>query len=446
MEYFKGERLLMNRSLLLLALGLSFSAPVFAALDSEKVSFREAIDIALEKSPSLSTARSELSIRDLEYTNSYSVFLPSLDLSATHGLRGSNPSLYSNNYASELNLQLTENLYDNGVSLAKYDSARFQKEIAELGYRNERDKLILDITFEYMRYSLAANLAQVQEQQFNIVNKQYKSVSGQYQQGVKTRRDYLRFKTELRRSEIELQNSRTTMEKSRLELMRLLGFEVGAQVQPFDFEPVSVDMKSVEQVPAQRPDLAGHYQYRIASLQRKVFENDVYIVRRDYWPQLFLTAGATYHTGDYLGTSSPLTENETTSWNALLTLKFNLWDWGIRRRNISIADAKRTQDENSIAANLNTFSSENAKMMLELDQSSKNFAVARELLELETKSYGFLETEYRNGKVSYLDIIVGLRDLLNAKIQMYTSYYDLRGQLLRYRYHEGRLYESISEK
>jgi outer membrane protein TolC len=436
----------MDRSLITFALSLSFCVPVFAATDSKKIPFRQAIDIAVEKSPSLSTARSELNIRDLEYANSYSAFLPSLDLSATHGLRDSNPSIYKNIFASELSLQLAENLYDNGISLAKYESARFQKEIAELNYRNERDKLVLDLAFEYMHYSLAANLAQVQEQQFNIINKQYQSVSNQYQQGVKTRRDYLRFKTELRRSEIELQNSRTTLEKSRFELMRLLGFDVSSQIQPFDFDPVDVDLKSVEQVPIHSPDLASHYQYRIAGLQRKSFENDVYIVRRDYWPQLFLTAGATYHTGDYLGANDPLSQNESTSWNALLTLKFNLWDWGIRHRNISIADAKRTQAENTIASNLNTFSSANAKMMLELNQSSKNFAIARELLDLETKSYGFLESEYRNGKVSYLDIIVGLRDLLNAKVQMYTSYFDLRGQLLRYRYHEGRLYESVSEE
>jgi outer membrane protein TolC len=435
-----------DRSSVIFALSLSFCVPVFAATDSKKLSLRQAIDIAVEKSPSLSTARSELNVRDLEYANSYSVFLPSLDLSATHGLRGSNPSIYKNIYASELGLQLTESLYDNGISLVKYESARFQKEIAELSYRNERDKLVLDVGFEYMRYSLAANLAQVQEQQFNIVNKQYQSVSNQYQLGVKTRRDYLRFKTELRRSEIELQNSRATVAKSRLELMRLLGFDVNSQVQPFDFDPVDVDVKSVEQVPGQSPDLTNHYQYRIAELRRKSFENDVYIVRRDYWPQLFLTAEAAYHTGDYLGTSTPLSQNEMTSWSALLTLKFNLWDWGIRHRNISIADAKRIQSENAITASLNTFSSENAKMMLQLNQSSKNFAIARELLDLETKSYGFLDSEYRNGKVSYLDIIVGLRDLLNAKVQMYTSYFDLRGQLLRYRYHEGRLYESVSKK
>lgn len=433
-----GEFSTVSRRLLACALGLCFCASAGGDPATKKVSFQEAVRIAVENSPSLNTARRELDVREMEYVNSYSVFLPSLDLAANHGLRGSN-------HVEELSLQLTESLYDNGVSLAKYDSARYQKEIAELSYRNERDKLVLDLATEYMRYSLAANLTQVQEQQFNIINKQYQSVANQYHQGIKTRRDYLRFKTELRRAEIELQNSRATVEKSRFELMRWLGFDV-SRLEPFDFQPIGVDVESVGQVPLKGPDLANHYRYRIAELQRKTFDNDVYIVRRDYWPRVSLTAGAAYHTGDYLHGNAFSAQNEETSWNALLTLNFNLWDWGIRRRNVSLAEAKRTQSENAITSNLNTFAAENAKMMLEMKQSSRNFTVARELLDLETKSYGFLDAEYRNGKASYLDVIVGLRDLLSAKVQMYSSYFDLRGQLLRYRYHEGRLYESVSEK
>lgn len=83
--------------------------------------------------------------------------------------------------------------------------------------------------------------------------------------------------------------------------------------------------------------------------------------------------------------------------------------------------------------------------MLDLQQSSKNFTLARELLDLETATYKSLDSEYRNGRVSYLDIIFALRDLLRAKVQMSTSYYDLRRQLLKYRYHEGKLYESIEK-
>lgn len=423
---------------------MGFSS-AFATPSPQKISFKEAVQIAIDKSPSLSTSRMEVDVRDLEYSNSYSTFWPSLDFISTHGLRDHHPSLYSDVYGSEWKLQLTENLYDNGISFTKYRSSRIQKDIADLNFRNERDKIVLNVGLEYMRFSRAKNLAEVQEQQFNIINKQFKAVSNQYQQGVKTRRDYLRFKTELRRAEIDLQTSQTTMKKYQVELMRLLGFEMNGQIEPFDFIPIEIQMNSVATIPIIAPELSHHFQYRIAALQKKVYENDVYIVKRTYWPELFLTAGATYHTGDNLGNNIGLTKSETTTWSALLTLKMNLWDWGIRRRNVSIAEVRKTQAENEIAAGLNTFSSDNKKLMLDLQQSSKSFALARELLDLETTNYNSLDSEYRNGRATYLDIIVALRDLLSAKIQMSTSYYDLRSHLLKYRYHEGNLYESIEK-
>lgn len=409
----------------------------------KKIGFHEAIQIAVEKSPALDSVRTEKRIRELEYDNSFAVFLPQLDLNATHGLQGIEPARSNNNLASELSLQLTETLYDNGVSFTKYRSASLQKDIAELKYKDERDKLTLDVALEYMRFSLAKALEDVQKQQFEIVNSQYKATASQYRQGVKTERDHLRFKSELRRSEIQLQEAKNATERARLELLRLLGLEPNETNVSIEFIPLNVDLHVISQVPTKEPDISNHFQYRIADLEKKVLENDVYLAQREFWPRLYLTAGATYHAGDYLGTDIPFTERDTTSWNALLTLRFNLLDWGTRRRNISIASARRQQAENTITSNLHAFSAENRKLMSNLKTSFQNFALARELLELETKSYRFLETEYRNGKVSYLSIVVGLRDLLSAKVQMYTSYFDLRGQLLRYRYHEGELYDSI---
>jgi outer membrane protein TolC len=420
------------------------SAPAPTAAD-QVLDFNATVKMAIERSPSLSTARSDLEIRDLEYKNAYSVILPSLDLSTTAGYLDSRPKLTDHLWSSEFNLALTENLYDNGVSLTNLNSSKVRREIADLNFRSERDQLLLDVATEYMRYSLAKTLYETQRQQFDVVSRQYRSVESQFQQGVRTRRDYLKFKTEVRRNEIDVERAHTAVESSRVELMRLLGFDQ-RQVTPFDFVPIEVNVAALEKVPSLAPDISGHYQYRLAELEKHVLENDVQIVRRRDWPELSLTAGANYHRGDYLGVEIAPVQSDVTSWNALVSLKFNLWDWGIRRRNISIAEAKRTQAQNTLAIRLNTFSSDNSKLMLDLQQSSKNFAIARELLELETKSFDFMNTDYRNGKVSYLDIVLGLRDLLNAQVQMNSTYFELRQQLLKYRFYEGRLYESLFEK
>ena len=413
--------------------------------DLKHIDFLQTLQIAMERSPTLSTVHADLTIRNLQYRNSYSVFLPSLDLSSTAGLYDSRPQLTDRPFTSQFDLGLTETLYDNGVSITNYSSAKIQRAIANLNFRLQRDQLLLDVSLEYMRYSLSRTLFETQQRQFTIVNTQYKAVESQFHQGVKTRRDYLKFKTELRRSEIEVQKAAADTEKSRVELMRLMGFD-SKDVTPFEFTPIEIVPDAVAVVPSKPPNLTDHYQYRIAGLQKKVLENDVQIVRRRDYPELFFTAGANYHRGDYLAPSVSSTQPDITSWNALLNLKFNIWDWGIRRRDISIAEAKKTQAENGIQSTLNSFSSDNSKLMLDLNLSAKNYSVARELLDLENKSYSYLDTDYRNGKVSYLDIVVGLRDLLQARVQVDSSYFDLRGQLLKYRYYEGRLYESLFEK
>ena len=64
---------------------------------ARRITFKEAIQIAIEKSPTLSSVRSEIKITELEYSNSYSPFLPQLNLDATQGVRGSDPSVYTNN-------------------------------------------------------------------------------------------------------------------------------------------------------------------------------------------------------------------------------------------------------------------------------------------------------------------------------------------------------------
>lgn len=425
--------------------GADAAATPIPPAPSQTLNFKQTIEYAVENSPSLKVFKLELSARELEYKNARAVFFPMLDLSTSAGLRETNPATNPSNKVSTLDLNLTETLYDNGVSFTRYNTSQLQRDIAKLSFENERDQLALSVGQEFLRYSLNANLVEVQEQQFDIINKQYSTVSGLYRQGIRTRKDYLRFKTELRRAEIDFLQAKNSLSRSRVELNRLLGVEIRETVSNFAFTALPLQFDVVEKLPLRAPSIDYHFRYRIANLQRQVYLNEVKLLRREYWPQLSLTAGASYSTGDYLGTATAINNNEYSAWYALGTLKFNIWDWGIRARNISIAQARTNERDSELSASLNTFSSDNAKLMLDLNERAKSYSLSRELLDLETSSYSLLSRDYREGKVSYLDLIVAVRDLLNAKVQLYSSYFGLRDQLLRYNYHEGRLFESVTK-
>ena len=419
--------------------------PTPAPLD-RRLNFIETIQWAIAHAPSLESVRTTQTIRDLELETAETVFLPQLDLSTSYGLRGSAPKTGGSPYVSNFGLQLSETLYDNGTSLTRRDAARLQKTIADLKYADERDKLILAIAASYFQYSLSKSLAEVQGQQFSIIDKQYRSVAAQYEQGVKTQRDYLRFKSELRRSEIEKQNSETNILKARLDLMELIGLAPTDAGSQFDFLPWQINLKTLDNIPRVPPDQRQHYRYRAAVLQRQVLEKDLDLVRQQTGPEISIAADANYQASDFAFTGASFDERDGTNITALLSIKYKLWDWGTRRRNLSIASAQNHVAEVTLDADLQSFERQAQKLMLDLEQGRKGLALAQELLTLETRNYQDLEADYRNGKVSYLEIVTALSNLLSAKVQLYSSYFAVQNLILTYRYHEGKLYASLLAK
>ncbi|MEK6626691.1 MAG: hypothetical protein AABY86_17110, partial [Bdellovibrionota bacterium] len=71
------------------------------------------------------------------------------------------------------------------------------------------------------------------------------------------------------------------------------------------------------------------------------------------------------------------------------------------------------------------------------------YELARELLSLEKNNIDFIEREYRNGKIQYLDLVIGLNDYSDAQIKFYTSASDLQTARYTVLYHQGKLYEEL---
>ncbi|OFZ15736.1 MAG: hypothetical protein A2Z20_05225 [Bdellovibrionales bacterium RBG_16_40_8] len=408
------------------------------------LTLKQAIEYAIQHSHTLNSASHEVFIADFEKENAKSRFLPSLDLTAKHGIEDSSPSTRVTPWASELSLGLTETLYDNGNNITQYQISKLKKAQTEISYRKEKDLLCRDVGLEFLQYSLTTKLLKIQKDQYGLIKKQYESISGQYHQGMKTRKDFLRFKTQVSRSDIDLVTARNVVEKSKRELKRLLAVPIES-TDELDFVP-DEEKFDAGKLPKNAPSLEQHYDFRIAILKKEVNELEASLVRKKYWPEVSLTTGINYGSSNYIDTGSSVEDNDQVGWNALITLKYNLLDWGIRRRDSEIAAQRKAIQGNELDNNLLSVRSEVERLMLDLKQLSENFKLSDELLALEQNNLKLLEQEYRNGKVQYLDLITGLKDLADAKIKYFTAFYDLKRALLTYWYHEGKLYESIATK
>ncbi len=404
------------------------------------MSLRDAAAYALRTSPQLDSSQRATVISGLQLKNTSAAFLPSLDLSSTHGLQKYYPRQSTNEpWTSSFSLTLAETLYDNGESLTKHKAAGIQDRIARLNFERDRDQLLLAVANAFFSLSQAKKTLEIQQEQHAVLKLQVELVKDAYKQGVKTRKDYLRFLTQLNRSDIDLITARDTVTKAEIDLRRALGVPLESG-EKLDF---AIDDAPPAPLQAETIKIENHRDYKIAELQNQVSDLNTDLVNRKLWPVLGVTASATHGSSNYLFTGVPEWVNRSTSWNALLTLSYNFFDFGTRRRNAEIAAEQASVQANMLTSGLLDLHRDIEKLQLDLRRLAETYRLSEELFKLERSNLMLITNEYRQGKVQYLDYITQLQNFASAKTTYYSSLYELRKGQLAERYHEGSLYEAI---
>ncbi|MGZ3687438.1 MAG: TolC family protein [Bdellovibrionota bacterium] len=85
------------------------------------------------------------------------------------------------------------------------------------------------------------------------------------------------------------------------------------------------------------------------------------------------------------------------------------------------------------------------RLMQQLSLEQHQYSLTKELLTLSQKTYVLLEEQYRLGKITYLDLITGLNDLLDAKTGFLSTHFSSLQSVAHYRFYEGTLYEAIEK-
>ncbi len=427
-------------SVLLLVLAIAFFKPgkLFAAT----LSLKQALLIAIDHSPDLDTARLNRSVTLLQVKSANAKFLPSVDLTSNHGLNKTyTPGGPTDPLGSQLNLALTENFYDNGESLVRYDISKLNDEIATLTFLRTREQLALDMGTQFYLLSQAQQLFDVKKQQIDILKKQLALVTNHYRQGMQTRTDYLRFATQVKRADIDARNAEVTVRQTELEIKRLMGI-------PSD-EEVEFEILGEKQVPTSPPDdpppLKQAYDYRIAKLQTDLNPLNVSLVKQKYWPQVLVTGAMTYSNFGYINSGTLFSENQQYGWSVLLGLNFNLLDWGIRKRDVEVAQAQALVQDNQLKKTELQLNADIKNLMITISQLKANDQLASELRQAEEETYRFIRSQYEDGKVTYLDLITSLNDTLDAKVQYLQAHYGLAVAWSKYHFYRTTLYDTVEK-
>jgi outer membrane protein TolC len=424
-----------------LALGVFFSL----GAAGQVLTMAQAVHYAIAHSPNLDTAFKNADIAELQRKIVLSQFFPSLGFTSTNGILHAIPNTLDNPtdpWTSSLGLTATETLYDNGISLLQYGQSKVNQDFANLTQTKTRDQLCLKVITDFFAYSLAQQSLYIEQETLKNTEKQFLSVSDMYEQGFKTRADFLRLKTQVQRNRLDLLTAENALASSVVELRRALGASQ-SDADTLTFEPIDPEKVSSE-VPTVKLSPESSYEYRLAKIEAQSTEFNIDIAKRNYWPQVNLSAGGNYGYGNYLG--PPGNAGGEVGWNLLLSVNYNIFDFGLRRHQVEVTESQQMISENAVTLARVTAKAALDNIMLSFNELKPQYDIAHELWNLEKENYDLIRENYQEGKVQYLDLITSLTNLFSAKQAFMNAAFGLAQTVAKYHYYEGTIYASASKE
>ncbi len=404
------------------------------------LTLQEAINIGLEQSPVINSAKREQTIAEAELRSNLARFFPSLDLTSSHGLARTSPNAGATDpWTSEFKLALSETLYDNGVNINRYRFNDLRRSKTELEFKRARDQFILDSCVLYYKFQIQQYIKGVRLKQHQRIMGEYKLAEKQYRQGMKSRRDFLRFFSQIQRSEVELEESEKSIENLNHDLQALINLPAA------EFTAETEELKPIT-TPDKELKYTDTVTSKISELAQKTGELDTNLVERRWWPEIILKSEVFYRNGNYLNTDLPFENGHSQGWNALVVLNFNLWDWGTRSRDAEVARQRQMINENGIVSERLRIDTELKSLRTEIKQLARTNALNKEIFKAEEQTNKILTTEYQQGRLPYIDLITSINDYRGAEIALVNSHFRLKELLARYYFHQGSIYEKIMDR
>ena len=419
-----------------LAALLAFSSPyAFGETSGGPWTLERVIEQGIQSSPRLKATSERLRAASLRAESAGLNYLPSLDFTANHGIGYylPEPVPEPNPYRSQFGLTLSQNIYDNGKTSISADLGRLNRDLAALTAQQVREQFILDVTNAFFQLSVAQLFSDIGTAKLKIVEKQYRLLKNQVEQGFRSPRDLMRLDAQAEKTRVSNISSEAQVAILINQLAMLTGIEGVLKVTDFEL------IKPGKNIPAlpETADAAKSFESRLQKIQQELSVTEIDLLKRQYGPQVFVTAAAGYGASDYIGSGSPVYDRDQVELSAMVEFKYNLWDGGRERKALGAALADQAAAAATRDESLATLTTKVDSLAIEKTKRLASLSTAKRLLDLEENSYQYLEKAYREGKTTYLDLVTGLDNLTQAQLGHARAYFDLLELAAQYRYYEG---------
>lgn len=413
---------------------------VFAA---DVLNFQQTLQRALERSPEFSSLALKAQNAKWASTSAWTALLPTIDLQASYAYNRQNTSNYFTSvyqhapWSNQAGVSINENLYDNGVTWRLAKISDLNEKAQELGLQSGRDRLLVNVAKAYYDFSLAMGTADLQRQQIETLKTQFRTIEGRYRQGVSSNRDYIRIKAQVQSAEISLLSQEIQIQETKQALRLLVG-----DAEATEFKPLQPKRSLLKDLPSKISEKAT-YEFRIAEIQERISEVTYESANRLQWPRLSLKGSYNYTVPQYLGEKFAGVDDPYWNLQVMLILDYRLWDWGTSQRTVRIAENQKRVEQNTQVSSRLKVSQDLLQLENQMRLIQQSYDVSQQILKANQLAYDSLNRGYRDGKISYLDLITALNTLYSSRSQDLSLCFNFLKSRLEWAYYEGTVDEAL---
>jgi len=418
---------------------------------NKKLTLGESLELGLQNSKDLKISQSKLISSDAKVSEINSIFLPQLKFIANYTrlsdnvppfevttpfspapIKISDPVL--NNY--NLRLSLQQPLLTGFKLLSSKKAAEYNYNAAESDYSKERNEAAFNIHTAFWNYYRAQEVRDLLVNSLNQIENHLKDTKNFLDNGLATQNDYLKLQVQYSNTKLLLIETENNLNVARAVFNKALGLplessteisaeELKAQSVEYDLEDL------IKEAKANRDELES------LAFRLKAAEENITAARSGWFPNIYLTGN--YYYSNPNSRFQPLTDQWNDTWDAGVTLSWDIWDWGL-------TSSKTTQAQEFSVQTQTSLEKLNDNIEIEVYQSYLNLIKSKEKVDVSKLSLEQASENYRITTEKYNSQLATSTDLIDAEVSELQSATNLTSSLIEYNLSKVRLEKSIGRR
>jgi outer membrane protein len=314
-------------------------------------------------------------------------------------------------------------LFDFGGRAAQLQAARADSFVANVAFTGAHQKLIFEVSQAYFDLGAARGKLHAAQKALSTALTTQDAAVAKQNNGLATVVAVAQAQRQSAQARYTLAAAQGAERNARANLIAALGVPAATEIDVVDsaelpLPPAPADSvsKAVDQALAHRPDV-------IAALGKvDAAEAALKGERRSYYPKIELSGQAFQNIGSLNSDGGPYSHIDRPGQSLLLSFSVPLFDGGMRRSRISMADAKARQAQEQLATARDSASQQVVRAYNGLLTSLAEYEAATALAQAAHTAYDAALSSYRQGVGTYTDLATEE----NAVVQGDTQVEDAR--------------------